>query len=182
MSLSHLLLGLLADEPMTGYDLAWRIGDEIEPVWKSRFSEIYPALARLRRAGHVALRVLGPRRGPRRNLYRTTAAGRRELRRFLTETVPPLPSRDEGLLRIALLDFLDPPSRHRVLWLYEQGLREEILRLSQAPAPEGSVGEARRGAVVRLEATLRWVRAISQRRKPAEPPRAARTASAGRKK
>jgi DNA-binding PadR family transcriptional regulator len=167
---------------MTGYDLTRRIADEVEPVWKSRFSEIYPALARLRRAGHVALRVLGPRRGPRRNLYRTTAAGRRELRRFLTETVVPLPGRDEGLLRIALLGSLDPPSRHRVLWLYEQGLSEEILRLSQGPPPEGYIGEARRGAVARLEATLRWVRGLSQRRKTAEAPRAARGASTGRKR
>ncbi|MFN2387162.1 MAG: PadR family transcriptional regulator, partial [Thermoanaerobaculia bacterium] len=89
MSLPHVLLGLLADSPRTGYDLARALREELDPLWHAEFSQIYPALARLRRAGFVVLRVLGPRRGPPRNLYRVTAAGRRELRRWLAEPSPP---------------------------------------------------------------------------------------------
>ena len=92
MSLPHVLLGLLAEEPRTGYDLARALAAEVEPVWRAEFSQIYPALARLRRAGFVLLRVLGPRHGPRRNLYRVTAAGRRELKRWLGPPLLP-PSR-----------------------------------------------------------------------------------------
>ena len=77
MSLPHVLLGLLATEPRTGYELARALEEDLSPAWRAEFSQIYPALAKLRREGHVHLRVLGPRRGPRRNLYRATAAGRR---------------------------------------------------------------------------------------------------------
>ena len=42
-----------------------RSREELDPAWSAGFSQIYPALARLRRHGWVLLRVLGPRRGPR---------------------------------------------------------------------------------------------------------------------
>ncbi|HEY7862099.1 MAG TPA: PadR family transcriptional regulator, partial [Thermoanaerobaculia bacterium] len=69
MSLPHVLLGLLAAEPRTGYDLARGLHAELDPVWRAEISQIYPALARLRRAGYVVMRVLGPRRGPSRLQY-----------------------------------------------------------------------------------------------------------------
>jgi DNA-binding PadR family transcriptional regulator len=176
MSLPHVLLGLLAEEPCTGYDLARRMTAQLEPVWRSRFSQIYPALARLRRAGFVALRVLGPRRGPRRNLYRVTAAGRRELRRWLTAAPEPPRSKDEGLVRVALLGALGPPDRHLVLRLYERAISEELRRLRAAPDPSGFLGEARRGAIERLEATRRWLRPLSRDHRA---PGAARAAGSG---
>src|SRR5580765_866726 len=98
--------------------------EDLDHVWRAELSQIYPALARLRRAGWVHLKVLGPRRGPRRNLYRVTAAGRRELRRWLA--VPPPPrSKDEGLVRIAFLDALPPPERSAVLLAHERALADE---------------------------------------------------------
>lgn len=163
MSLPHVLLGLLATQPRTGYDLARSIRDEVEPVWRAEISQIYPALARLRREGHVVLRVLGPRRGPHRNLYRVTAAGRRELRRWLLEPLPPPRARDDGLARVAFLDFLPAPERRAVLRAYERAVAEEIARLRSAPAPEGFRREAREGAVEKLEGVRRWARLLAQR-------------------
>jgi len=99
------ILGLLSEKPSTGYDLARAIDEEVAPLWRAEISQIYPTLARLRRAGFVLLRVLGPQRGPRRNLYRITAAGRRELRRWIGEPCPPPRWKDEGLARLAFLEF-----------------------------------------------------------------------------
>jgi DNA-binding PadR family transcriptional regulator len=163
LSLPHVLLGLLASQPRTGYDLARAIREEMEPVWRSEISQIYPALARLRREGFVVLRVLGPRRGPHRNLYRVTAAGRRELRRWLLE--PPLAPRakDDGLARIAFLDLLPAPERRAVLRSYENVLAEEVARLRSARPPEGFRREAREGAVEKLEGARRWARALAGR-------------------
>jgi len=168
LSLPHVLLGLLAGEPRTGYDLARAMREEIEPVWRSEISQIYPALARLRRAGLVVLRVLGPRRGPHRNLYRVTAAGRRELRRWLLEPPPPPPGRDEGLARLAFLDSLPPPERRPALRRYERTLSDEIARWKSAPEPAGFRREAREGAVEKLEGARRWARALVSR--PSLPP------------
>ena len=163
MSLPHVLLGLLSSQPRTGYDLARAIRDEVEPVWKAEISQIYPALARLRREGYVVLRVLGPRRGPHRNLYRISAAGRRELRRWLVETPPPPRSRDDGLARVAFLEFLPPPERRAVLRGYERVVADEIARLTSEPAPAGFRRVAREGAVEKLEGIRRWARSIAQR-------------------
>ena len=163
MSLPHVLLGLLSSQPRSGYDLARAIADEVDPVWRAEISQIYPALARLRREGHVVLRVLGPRRGPHRNLYRVTAAGRREIRRWLLETPPPPRGRDDGLARIAFLDFLPAPERRHVLRGYEKVIGEEISRLRSASRPEGFRSEARDGAVEKLEGARRWARSLASR-------------------
>src|SRR5712691_8669175 len=133
MSLPHVLLGLLVEQPATGYDLERMMRTELDPIWRAEFSQIYPELARLRRAGHVVLRVLGPRRGPRRNRYRVTAAGRRELKRWLAEPSAPARGRDETLVRIALLDGLPAAERREAIARQERSIIEEIARLASAP-------------------------------------------------
>ena len=161
MSLPHVLLGLLVEQPATGYDLERMMRTELDPIWRAEFSQIYPELARLRRAGHVVLRVLGPRRGPRRNRYRITAAGRRELQRWLGGP-PQLPrSRDDLLVRIALFDALSPADRREALSRHDRTIAEEISRLRAEPAPRGFRREARRGALEKLEAMRRWLKTLS---------------------
>ena len=161
MSLPHVLLGLLWTSPSTGYDLARSLEEDVAPLWRAEMSQIYPALARLRRAGFVLLRVLGPRRGPRRNLYRITATGRRELKRWLAEPAAPPTSKDEGLTKIAFLEALPASERRAFLARYERTIADEIRRLRDTAPPDGFLREARRGAVDRLEATRRWVRSLA---------------------
>jgi len=167
VSLNHVLLGLLHESPRTGYDLARAIRDEMDPAWSAGFSQIYPALARLRRRGWVLLRVLGPRHGPRRLLYRVTAAGRRELARWLVETPPARAGNDPALARIALLDALPPGPRREALAAAEDGAETEIDRLRRLPPVAGARGLARRAAIERQEAVRRCLRAA---RIPAAPP------------
>ena len=162
MALAQVLLGFLADQARTGYELERAIREELEPIWRAEFSQIYPALARLRRAGFVLLRVLGPRRGPRRHLYRVTAAGRRELRRWVGEAPPAPDVRDEGLARIAFLDVLALPERRRALALHEQAVAGMIRLLRSARMPPGSRGKARGAALERLEAARRSIRQLLQ--------------------
>ncbi|MGH9368793.1 MAG: PadR family transcriptional regulator [Thermoanaerobaculia bacterium] len=160
MSLPHVLLGLLCEKPGTGYDLSRALDTQLAPLWRAEISQIYPALARLRRAGFVLLRVLGPHRGPRRNLYRITAAGRRELRRWLGEPPPPPRAKDEGLARLAFLEVLTLEERRRAILQYDRALAEEVRRLkSGAPLPQFR-REARRVVVERLEATRRSLRLL----------------------
>jgi PadR family transcriptional regulator AphA len=162
MSLPHALLGLLNQEPRSGYDLERALREDLDAIWHAEFSQIYPALARLRRAGFVHLKVLGPRRGPRRNLYRVTAAGRRELRRWLVET-PPTRSKDPRLARVAFLDALPAAERREALIEQERTLADEARRLSSLPVVTGSRGQARRGAIERVEAERRWLHAQTLR-------------------
>jgi DNA-binding PadR family transcriptional regulator len=160
MSLPHVLLGLLSEQARTGYDLERAIREDLDHVWRAEFSQIYPALARLRRAGHVHLKVLGPRGGPRRNLYRVTAAGRRELRSWLAVPLSPQ-GKDPLLARVAFLDVLPSGERRAALLTLERSLGEEVRHLRSSRAPAGFRLQARRGAIDRLEAGRRWLQALA---------------------
>jgi DNA-binding PadR family transcriptional regulator len=168
MSLPHVLLGLLAEESRTGYELERSMREDLDHVWRAEYSQIYPALARLRRAGWVLLKVLGPRRGPRRNLYRVTAAGRRELRRWLADPCP-VRGKDERLARLAFFDLLAPADRRAAMLAQERALALESRELRSAPTPSGFRAVARRGAIEKLEASRRWLHTLGSETPEAAP-------------
>ena len=63
-TLGYAILGLLAAQPRTGYDLARLMRTPIGYKWTAHHSQIYPELARLEGEGLVAATVInGP--GPR---------------------------------------------------------------------------------------------------------------------
>ena len=128
---------------------------ELGSAWSAGVSQIYPALARLRRNGWVLLRTLGPRRGPPRLLYRLTAAGRRELARWLTAPAPEGRRHDPLLVRIAFLDALPSAERRRALSEIDDALAAEVDRWRTLPPAGGSRGLARRAAVEEREALRR---------------------------
>ena len=160
MSLPHALLGLLTETPATGYELARRLETELDPIWRAEISQIYPALERLRREGLARRKVLGPARGPRRHLYRITAAGRRELKAWVLSPSPAPRAKDEGLARLAFLESLTLDERRRAVLQYDRALAEEVRRLKSAgPLPQFR-RETRRVAIERLEAARRAVKVL----------------------
>ena len=82
MSLRHGLLGLLAEGPASGYDLARRFEKQLGPIWPAKHPQIYGELNRLADKGWVVAEAEGPRR---RKEYRITDTGRDELRGWLVE-------------------------------------------------------------------------------------------------
>ena len=160
MSLPHALLGLLAETPSTGYDLAHRVETELDPIWRAEISQIYPALEGLRRGGLARRKVLGPARGPRRHLYRITAAGRRELKRWILSPSPAPRAKDEGLARLAFLESLTLDERRRAVLQYDRSLAEEVRRLKSAGPLPHFRRETRRVAIERLEAARRAVKLL----------------------
>jgi PadR family transcriptional regulator, regulatory protein AphA len=100
VSLPHALLGLLADEPASGYDLLKKFDTTLAMVWPATQSQIYTELNRLAAAGQIEVIAEGPRG---RKEYALTDAGLAELRRWLTETEPRMDYRLEPLLRVFFL-------------------------------------------------------------------------------
>lgn len=107
-TLGYAILGLLAREPRTGYEVSRALDHPVGYFWTARHSQIYPELARLETSGMVRHRVVaGP--GPRANKrYSLTAKGRRELRSWVTTPPAPEPSRSELLLRAYSIWLVDP--------------------------------------------------------------------------
>ena len=159
MSLEHVLLALLFERPDSGYDLKKRIDRELDPFWSAELSQIYPALARLRRAGFASMKVLGPDRGPGRNRYRITPRGKAELSRWRREPSRPPDLRDESMVRILLAGGREDESE--ALAEYDRALSDEMYRLRRKSAPTPVAETARQAALPRLEAARRWIRSTS---------------------
>jgi PadR family transcriptional regulator, regulatory protein AphA len=111
MSLRHAVLGLLAMEPSSGYELARRFDRSLAYAWHAGHSQIYPELARLEDAGLVEVVATGARN---RKTYDLTPDGHDELRHWLLEIEPQRTVRDEMLLR-GFLQFLLAPGDLRAL-------------------------------------------------------------------
>jgi PadR family transcriptional regulator AphA len=102
--LSRALVGLIAAEPMSGYSLARLFERTLARTWPARHPQIYPALAALEDEGLIRISEDGPRR---RKTYSATPAGVEEVQRWLRETAPDRPARNEAILRVFLLWLLE---------------------------------------------------------------------------
>ena len=106
MSLRYALLGLLAEEPASGYELTRRFQQVLQRyAWHAQNSQIYPELNQLSRDGLAAVVEEGPRG---RRTYAITDAGREELRRWMRNPPDVFVVRNEFVLRLFLLSALEP--------------------------------------------------------------------------
>ena len=137
------LLGLLADEPRSGYDLAKEFESSLHYVWSASHSQIYPELARLQEEGLIKTVERGARG---RKAYGITAKGRRALTTWLTETEPDRNDRNEAFMRMFFLWTLSPEQAKAFLdreieW-HRSGLTEYekflgSVKTADDPAPWG---------------------------------------------
>jgi DNA-binding PadR family transcriptional regulator len=97
---SYIVLGLLADEPGTPYDLKARVAAGVGNIWSVQHAQLYTETARLAEEGF--LDEHREAEGRRRKTYSITKAGRKALSAWLEEdAVSDLPEvRDPGLLKL----------------------------------------------------------------------------------
>jgi DNA-binding PadR family transcriptional regulator len=99
---SYIVLGLLAEEPGTPYDLKARVAAGLGNFWSVQHAQLYTETARLASEGF--LDEHRETEGRRRKTYSITRAGRAALSAWLEEdAVGELPEiRDPGLLKVYL--------------------------------------------------------------------------------
>jgi DNA-binding PadR family transcriptional regulator len=99
MSISHALLGILAEGPAHGYDLK-REHDARFPTAKPlAYGQVYATLARLERDGHAEIAETAQSGGPERTVYALTTEGRRTLDGWLAQAEPAGPYAADELVR-----------------------------------------------------------------------------------
>jgi len=150
VSLPHVLLGLLARDSASGWDLGARLAGDAALGWSADLAQVYPALRRLLRGGFVSLRRRRSSKGPPRREYRITAAGRREFRKWLAEPLALPKPHAAPLVRLAFLEKRAPEARLASLQLYRGLLADELER-----AASGTTA-ARRRRLLLLDAELAW--------------------------
>jgi DNA-binding PadR family transcriptional regulator len=131
VSLRIAALGLLAQEPGSGYDLLKHFEKSMANVWPATQSQLYGELNKLAATGLIEVSDIGPRG---RKEYRITDAGRAELRRWVTNPRDDPPFRSAGLLRVFLLGEVPPEqARNHALAMAEHA-EAEVKRLKRLRA------------------------------------------------
>jgi PadR family transcriptional regulator, regulatory protein AphA len=137
VSLRHALLGLLASEPASGYDLSRQFeGDLGRYAWQAGHTRIYPELVKMAEEGLVTVEATGARG---RKTYAVTAAGRDELRSWLMAPPEQGAVRNETVLRMFLVPVLDPDDARSLLGSIAEHCETELAYLRPTMA---SIDEA----------------------------------------
>jgi DNA-binding PadR family transcriptional regulator len=108
-TLEYKLLGLLARQPMSGYDLASRLKKRFVPFGPISHTQIYPALASLEQQGLVRYHIVEQQAvRPNKKVYELTEEGRAALRQWVESPTPLVFSYDEFFLKAYSLWLADP--------------------------------------------------------------------------
>jgi len=162
------VLGLVALQPGSGYDLARLAGDSVGYLWTPSRSQIYKILPQLVSNGLATAKRVRQRDRPDKDLYSITPAGLRVLRRWLAE-VKEEPVRNANIfaLKLFFCDLVPARTAQAQLDAYRRFLEARLSRfraMEHAPAhgeilfPQLILGRA----IVRIEATLLWIQEASK--------------------
>jgi DNA-binding PadR family transcriptional regulator len=120
-------LGLLAQEPGSGYDLLRHFEKSMANVWPATQSQLYGELNKLADAGLIEVSDIGPRG---RKEYRITEAGRAELQRWVANPQDDPPLRSAGVLRVFLLGEVPPANARAHVVTMAETAEAEVKRLA----------------------------------------------------
>jgi len=121
-------LGLLAQEPGSGYDLLKHFEKSMANVWPATQSQLYGELNKLAGAGLIEVSDIGPRG---RKEYRITEAGRAELRRWVANPDDDPAFRSAPLLRVFLLGEIPPEDARKHMVATAEHADAEVRRLEE---------------------------------------------------
>ncbi|MGY4709824.1 PadR family transcriptional regulator [Mycolicibacterium sp. CBM1] len=128
MSLRYAALGLLAQQPGSGYDLLKRFEYSMANVWPATQSQLYGELNKLAAAGLIEVTAVGPRG---RKEYRVTEAGREDLLRWMTSPQDDPPYRSAELLRVFLLGEIPAEQARTYVTAVAERAEAELARYEQ---------------------------------------------------
>lgn len=171
MSLRYAILGLLAREPLTGYDLTKKFDSTIGFFWSAKHSQIYPELAALTTEGLVTFELVAQTSKPNKKVYTLTSEGHEALASWVAADGSERRAvKDPLLMRIWALGAVDPALAlpHMRTLLAEQEARgayyrEAAEQVSEAPSEWLGAMLALRCGQMQNQAYVEWLRwAIDQ--------------------
>ncbi len=131
MSLTHVILGWLNYEPMTGYDLNSIIEISTQHFWSTSQSQIYRTLSKIEEEGWVIQEVILQETRPPRKVYHLTDLGRAELRQWISTFHTPAAPKIPWLIQVF---FAGQISDEEILTVLEKKLASMKKRLGRIQA------------------------------------------------
>ena len=109
-NLRFVILGLLSQQELSGYDIKKLFETEINDFWYANHSQIYPELIKMEADGLITSRLDVVGEKLEKKYYSLTDEGRDALSMWLKEPLPvPAPSRDEFPMKLYLLNEASAP-------------------------------------------------------------------------
>lgn len=166
MSLRFALLGLLAVQPASGYDLKRAINRSTYFIWNATGPQIYNTLHDLRADGYITSESLPQAGKPDKHIHTITASGRAALKDFMSEPIRASVTRDEVLLRIFFGNFANKKTMRRELAAYLERIGQERATMeateARVTAHPGGKHEARRYQLLSLRIKVGQIRAMEK--------------------
>ena len=166
VSLKYGVLGLLAEEPLHGYEVKNRFEAMLGGTWEVNIGQVYTTLQRLERDGLV--RPVGKRGDRGKLLYELSEQGRKSLDGWMAEPeAGPQELREEIYVKLLLATRLANgnlgPLLGRQKRAYLQRLRD-LNRIEERARQDGRMDLARlvRGALLHTEADIKWIDELSE--------------------
>ena len=152
-STRYAVLGLLALEPMSGYDIRRASTETLSHFWHESYGQIYPTLAKLAKEGLVRLLPRAQDDARARKVYALTPKGRRALSAWRKRPPTSRPFRNELLLKLFTAETLDDVRPH-----LEALREEEQARLEEYAAIERRIAHDAKGhrSAALWRATMRY--------------------------
>ncbi|MFD1318126.1 PadR family transcriptional regulator [Loigolactobacillus zhaoyuanensis] len=114
--LQYIILGLLSEHELTGYDIAKAFTADIGEFWNANHSQIYPLLKRLETAGLITHQLSITGEKLKKKVYSLTAVGQAQLQEWLHEPTTELTaSKDEFILKLYFIQDAHDPSLQPML-------------------------------------------------------------------
>jgi DNA-binding PadR family transcriptional regulator len=172
--LKYVLLGLLAGESRHGYELKAVFEELLAGTWPLNIGQVYTTLSRLEQEGLVEAEVVPQDLLPDRKVYSLTQAGRSALAAWCDDPVEgPVRLRDEFFMKVLVRSLI--PGTDPLVLVREQRRQhvQSLAALAQAQA-DPALSEATallvEGAILRLEADVKWLDVCEQRFKERKEP------------
>jgi Predicted transcriptional regulators len=160
------ILGLLKELPLHGYELKKRLNDSLGHLFGVSYGSLYPALARLEKAGAIeavdppvatatipatgsisgeaaAARLRRPlgRSGRTRKAYRIASRGQALLTELLSAEAPPGADEDRNFaVKLAFFRHLEPDARLHLLRRRRDSLADQLSRAGRRWPPSPPAG------------------------------------------
>jgi len=105
MALKYVLLTMLSRERQTGYEIVKSFDSAVGYFWSASHQQVYRELSKLSDTELVKFASIEQGDKPDKKVYRITAAGKRELRKWVEAPIVEPPTKD--LLLVKLLNLND---------------------------------------------------------------------------
>ncbi|HEX3022413.1 MAG TPA: helix-turn-helix transcriptional regulator [Lachnospiraceae bacterium] len=168
--LEYIVLGMVLEEALTGYDIKKYIENGVGVFYKASYGSLYPLLKKQTDKGYLTM-VEKPQGGRQKKFYQITEEGRKVFLEWLTQPLEMEDSNDNRLVKVYFFDRISKEIRDQQLEEYErknviylrklQALSQEFEKLENKECFYYKLSTLYYGICI-IKETIRWCRHIKE--------------------